>query len=73
MAREVIESPMPGKIISIKIKVGDNVKEDDELMILEAMKMENPIVAPISGRIAELNVSVNATVTTGQTLAVIQN
>jgi glutaconyl-CoA/methylmalonyl-CoA decarboxylase subunit gamma len=73
MARETVESPMPGKIVSIKVKVGDSVKEDDELCILEAMKMENPIVAPISGKVVELNVAVNATVSTGQVLAVIQS
>jgi glutaconyl-CoA/methylmalonyl-CoA decarboxylase subunit gamma len=73
MARENVESPMPGKIVSLKVKVGDSVKEDDELCILEAMKMENPIVAPISGKVVELNVAVNATVATGQVLAVIQS
>lgn len=73
MAREIIESPMPGKIISVKVKVGDIVNEDDELMILEAMKMENPIVSPISGKVVELNVSANTTVATGQSLAIIQS
>jgi biotin carboxyl carrier protein len=73
MSREIIESPMPGKILSVKVKVGDAVKEDDEILILEAMKMENPIVAPISGKVVELNVAVNATVATGQALAVIQS
>jgi glutaconyl-CoA/methylmalonyl-CoA decarboxylase subunit gamma len=73
MAREIVESPMPGKILSLKIKAGDMVKEDNELMILEAMKMENPIVAPISGKIVELNITVNAVVATGQVLAVIQS
>jgi len=72
MARETVASPMPGKITQVKIKVGDSVKEDDELMILEAMKMENPIVAPISGKVIELNVAVNAMVATGQVLAVIE-
>jgi biotin carboxyl carrier protein len=72
MARETVESPMPGKITEVKVKVGASVKEDDELMILEAMKMENPIVAPISGKVVELNVAVNAMVATGQVLAVIE-
>jgi biotin carboxyl carrier protein len=72
MVREVVESPMPGKIVSLRVKAGDTVKEDDELMVLEAMKMENPIVAPISGKIVDLNVVVNATVATGQALAVIE-
>jgi len=72
MAKEIVESPMPGKITDIKVKVGAVVKEDDELMILEAMKMENPIIAPVSGKIVELNVAVNAMVATGQVLAVIE-
>ena len=72
MARENVVAPMPGKIIEVKVKVGSAVKEDDELMVLEAMKMENPIVAPISGKVVELNVAVNAMVATGQLLAVIE-
>ena len=72
MARESVESPMPGKITQIAVKVGDSVKEDDELMVLEAMKMDNPIIAPISGKVVELNVAINAMVATGQVLAVIE-
>ena len=72
MARESVESPMPGKITQVIVKVGDSVKEDDELMTLEAMKMENPIVAPVSGKVVELNVAVNSMVATGQILAVIE-
>jgi glutaconyl-CoA/methylmalonyl-CoA decarboxylase subunit gamma len=73
MARETIETPMPGKILSVKVKVGDMVKEDDEIAILEAMKMENPIVAPVSGKIVEINVAANAMVESGQTIAVIEH
>jgi glutaconyl-CoA/methylmalonyl-CoA decarboxylase subunit gamma len=72
MARETVESPMPGKIISVKVKAGDSVKEDDEICILEAMKMENPIVAPVSGKIAEIKVSANQVVDSGSVLAVIE-
>jgi biotin carboxyl carrier protein len=72
MSRENVESPMPGKIIQINIKVGDAVKEDDEIMTLEAMKMQNPLCAPISGKVIELNVTLNAMVATGQVLAVIE-
>ena len=72
MARESVESPMPGKITQISVKVGDSVKEDDEIMVLEAMKMENPILAPISGKVVELNVALNAMVATGHVLAVIE-
>jgi glutaconyl-CoA/methylmalonyl-CoA decarboxylase subunit gamma len=73
MAREIVEAPMPGKILSVKVKVGDTVKEDDELCILEAMKMENPIMAPVSGKIVEMRVTVNSMVETGQTIAVIEH
>jgi biotin carboxyl carrier protein len=72
MAREIIESPMPGKIISINIKVGDAVKAEDELGVLEAMKMENPIIAPVSGTVVEIRVAPNQTVETGQVIAVIE-
>jgi glutaconyl-CoA/methylmalonyl-CoA decarboxylase subunit gamma len=72
MAREIMEAPLPGKIISVAVKVGDTVKEDDEICVLEAMKMENPLVAPVSGKVAELRVTPNQTVETGQVLAVIE-
>ena len=44
-----VTAPMVGKIVDIKVKVGDRVQEDDEIAIMEAMKMEMPIVAPASG------------------------
>ena len=72
MAREVVEAPMPGKITEIKVKVGDAVKEDDEIMVLEAMKMENPIIVTISGKVVELGVTADVMVATGQVLAVIE-
>ncbi len=72
MARETVEAPMPGKIISIAVKVGDTIKEEDEICILEAMKMENPIVAPVSGKVVEVKVAPNQMVETGQVLAVIE-
>ncbi len=50
-------SPMAGKIIEVKVKVGDKVDEDDEMFILEAVKMEMPIVAPASGVVKEINAS----------------
>jgi len=73
MAKETVETPMPGKILSVTVKVGDMVKEDDEIAILEAMKMENPIVAPVAGKIVELKVSANSMVESGQTIAVIEH
>ncbi|MDE7431078.1 MAG: biotin/lipoyl-binding protein, partial [Lachnospiraceae bacterium] len=64
-----INSPMPGKILSIKTKVGQAVKKGDVVMILEAMKMENEIVAPQDGVIASVNVSEGTSVEAGSVLA----
>ena len=50
-----IKAPMAGKIIDIKVKVGDSVNEGDEVVILEAMKMELPVVAEVSGTVKEIN------------------
>ena len=49
-----VKAPMPGKILEVLVKVGDQVKEDDEILMLEAMKMENPIYAPADGTVKEI-------------------
>ena len=49
-----INAPMGGKVIDVKVKVGDTVNEDDEVAIIEAMKMELPIVATLSGKVKEV-------------------
>ena len=72
MAKEVVEIPMAGKILSVNIKVGDMVKEDDILCILESMKMENPIVSPLSGRVIEVGITAGSMVEAGKTVAVIE-
>ena len=72
MARENVEVPITGKIISISIKVGDEIKEGDILCILESMKMENPILAPVSGTITQIGVSPEQVVKPGETIAVIE-
>ena len=72
MAREIIEAPITGKIISVNVKVGDKIKEGDTVCMLESMKMENPIVAPVSGKITEIMVTANQNVETGQVVAVIE-
>lgn len=64
-----VESPMPGKILAVKKSVGDTVKSGDVILILEAMKMENEIVAPQDGTVASINVSVGDSVESGATLA----
>ncbi len=52
-----VEAPMPGLILEINVKVGQEVKEDDPLLILEAMKMENVITSPRDGTIKSIQVS----------------
>jgi acetyl-CoA carboxylase biotin carboxyl carrier protein len=49
-----VTAPMGGKIIDVKVKAGDKVGENDEVVILEAMKMELPIVAGVSGTVKEI-------------------
>ncbi len=66
-----VSAPMPGKILDIKVSVGEQVKKGQVLMILEAMKMENEIVAPKDGTVKEIKVSVGDTVNRGDPLIVI--
>jgi acetyl-CoA carboxylase biotin carboxyl carrier protein len=66
-----VKAPMPGKILDVLVKVGDQVKEDDEICMLEAMKMENPIYAPAGGTVKEIKVKANDSVETEQVLMII--
>ena len=66
-----VKAPMPGKILEVLVKVGDPVKEDDEIVMLEAMKMENPIYAPAGGPVKEVRVKANDSVDTDQVMIVI--
>lgn len=63
-----IESPMPGNVLKVNVKVGDSVEEGQAVAVLEAMKMENDIVAPSAGTVASVNVSVGDSVNTGDVL-----
>ncbi len=69
---EEVLAPMPGNILEVLVNVGDAVKEDDELVILEAMKMENPICSPVDGTIKEIKVKVKDVVEADQLLVVIE-
>ncbi len=64
-----VSAPMPGKILGVKTSVGAAVKKGQVILILEAMKMENEIVAPEDGTVASVNVSVGEMVEPGATLA----
>ena len=72
MAQENVEVPITGKIISVDVKVGDEVKEGDTICILESMKMENPILAPVGGTIAKIGVAADQSVKPGDTIAIIE-
>lgn len=64
-----VAAPMPGKILGVKANPGQAVKKGDVIVILEAMKMENEIVAPQDGTIASINVATGDPVEAGQALA----
>jgi biotin carboxyl carrier protein len=64
-----IAAPMPGKILGVKASQGQAVKRGDVLVLLEAMKMENEIVAPSDGTVASINVATGDSVEAGATLA----
>ena len=66
-----VESPMVGKIIQVKVKVGDTVREDDEIAILEAMKMEMPIPSPCDGTVKEIYVAAGESVEAGKIIAIV--
>lgn len=68
---ETVTSPMPGTILSVNISNGSAVKKGDVLLILEAMKMENEILAPCDGTVASVNVTKGSSVETGAVLCVI--
>ena len=63
---------MVGKIVSVSVKAGDQVKEDDQVAVLEAMKMEMPIVAPVAGSIKEVCVTPGQEVEAEAVIAVIE-
>lgn len=64
-----VNAPMPGKILGVKASVGQAVKKGDVVVVLEAMKMENEIVAPEDGTVASINVAAGDAVEAGDTLA----
>jgi biotin carboxyl carrier protein len=72
VAREVVEAPITGTIINIEVKVGDKVVEGDVLLYIESMKMENPIMAPVNGKITEIMAAAKQVVESGKPLMVIE-
>ena len=70
-AGECVTAPMPGNILKVSVSVGDRVAEGQVLVILEAMKMENEIMAPCAGTVTQVLISKGATVDTGAAMVVI--
>ena len=66
------DSPLSGKILEINMEVGKQVNEDDEVIVIEAMKMENPIFCPATGTVKEIKVKVGDQVNENDVLAVIE-
>ncbi len=66
-----IKAPMPGSVLAVKKSVGDTVKAGEVIVVLEAMKMENDIVAPCDGVVKSINAPKGTTVNTDDVLAVI--
>lgn len=67
-----ITAPMPGTIVEVKAKVGDPVKNGTVIAVLEAMKMENDVVADRDGTIASINVNKGDSVSTGSVIATLK-
>jgi len=62
---------MTGKIVSIVVKAGDKVSDEDEVIIMDAMKMEIPVYAPVDGTVKEINVKEGDSVKTDQLLMIL--
>jgi len=64
----VLEAPMAGKVLEIKVKPGDVVADGDELVIIESMKMEIPIMAEADGTVSEVLIEVGKEVMAGSVM-----
>jgi acetyl-CoA carboxylase biotin carboxyl carrier protein len=67
-----IAAPMAGKVIDIKVNVGDSVQEDDEVAVIEAMKMEMPILTYSNGTVKEIKVEKGSSVEADQVIMIIE-
>ena len=73
MAKSEVTSEVTGNVWKIQAKVGDVLAEEDVIMILESMKMEIPVEAPVAGKLVELLVAEEESVDEDQVVAVIEN
>ncbi|MDJ0876916.1 MAG: acetyl-CoA carboxylase biotin carboxyl carrier protein subunit [Desulfobacterales bacterium] len=70
MSEEIL-APLAGKVIQINLEVGATVEEDEEILVIEAMKMETPVFAPLGGQVKEIRVGEGDEVEEDQVLVVI--
>ena len=68
---EIVSAPLPGVILDVKVAKGDWIKAGSVLLVLESMKMENEVYAPVDGVVAELHVKVGQKVARGERLVLI--
>ena len=72
MAQENVDFPIPGKVLSVNISQGSEIKEGDVICMLESMKMENPILAPCSGTVTKMELSSGQVVEAGALVCIIE-
>ncbi|MGC2495404.1 biotin/lipoyl-containing protein [Candidatus Binatus sp.] len=70
--RVEIKSAMPGRVVNVLVAPGDDVKVDQGIIVVEAMKMENEVKSPKAGRVIEVRVTAGQTVEKGEVLAIIE-
>jgi biotin carboxyl carrier protein len=66
-----VVAPMPGTVLQVAVKIGDRVSKGQTLLVLEAMKMENEIMAPAAGVVRELNITQGVSVNAGDILVIL--
>jgi biotin carboxyl carrier protein len=72
VAEHIVEAPAAGKVLRVYAEVGKPLAEGDRICMMEALKMELPIVAPVSGTLKSLGAAAGQNVEAGDTLAVIE-
>ncbi|MHB9150172.1 MAG: biotin/lipoyl-containing protein [Thermoleophilia bacterium] len=72
VGRQIVSAPMAARAISVAVRAGDQVAVGDILVVLEAMKMENPLRSPVDGMVDEVSVLEGQVVVAGQKLVVVE-
>lgn len=73
MGVKEVTVPIVGKVVQVLVKPGDEVKENDEIVTIEAMKMEMPVVAPVSGVVKEISVQPGQVIQADTVIAIIEH